>query len=288
MSSDIKWEWLDDGGWIEYDAETTRIIETAYAAQQKTVVLNNGFFRAQGGYEIDFRRMTQKKKRTGFDRRVRRSGPAPGTRPSPARAQQLEQEFAKYKDPDSPPEAATIGPEGIELLCRDMGIDPADPVIFVVAQKMEAEKMYIFTKKEFMKGFEALGLSSPSQIRQALPQLRRVLEEMPLFTPLYRYVFKYSCEPGKRTLPVDVAVGIWRLLLLPKFPRLMERFLEYLQHARVPQVSLDLWNTLLAFLQADHGANFSTYDTSGAWPNVLDEFVEWCRKPAEATPAAAH
>jgi WWE domain len=79
LGGSADWQWRDDDGWKSYDAETSAVVEAAYAKCQavggsgpNTVELSHGFFLTRGGYVIDFAKHEQTKKSTGFVRRVRR------------------------------------------------------------------------------------------------------------------------------------------------------------------------------------------------------------------------
>ena len=70
-----------------------------------------------------------------------------------ADAEALEELYQKYRADDDDEEM--IGAAGIERFCDDIGIDPMDPVILVVALKMNAQQMGKFTKEEFLMGCAA-------------------------------------------------------------------------------------------------------------------------------------
>lgn len=48
------------------------------------------------------------------------------------------------------------GPEGIEKLCQDMGVNPENIAMLVIAWKMNARRMGYFTQQEWLKGFSDL------------------------------------------------------------------------------------------------------------------------------------
>lgn len=48
------------------------------------------------------------------------------------------------------------GPEGIEKFCKDLGVEPENIAMLVIAWKMDAKRMGFFTKQEWFKGFSEL------------------------------------------------------------------------------------------------------------------------------------
>ena len=54
-------------------------------------------------------------------------------------------------------EPTTITDEGIEKFCSALGIDTQDVTILLVAWKMNAENMCVFTYEEWSKGMAAVG-----------------------------------------------------------------------------------------------------------------------------------
>lgn len=48
------------------------------------------------------------------------------------------------------------GPEGMEKFCEDIGVEPENVVMLVLAYKMNARQMGFFTQSEWTKGFTDL------------------------------------------------------------------------------------------------------------------------------------
>lgn len=48
------------------------------------------------------------------------------------------------------------GPEGMEKFCQDIGVEPENVVMLVLAYKMNARQMGFFTQSEWMRGFTEL------------------------------------------------------------------------------------------------------------------------------------
>ncbi|KAB0389616.1 hypothetical protein E2I00_002985 [Balaenoptera physalus] len=59
--------------------------------------------------------------------------------------------FYEYAGPDE-----VVGPEGMEKFCEDIGVEPENIIMLVLAWKLEAESMGFFTKEEWLKGMTSL------------------------------------------------------------------------------------------------------------------------------------
>ncbi|GFS52599.1 DCN1-like protein 5 [Trichonephila clavipes] len=66
----------------------------------------------------------------------------------------------RANDPD------VIGPEGMEKFCEDIGVEPENIVMLVLAWKMEAKQMGFFSKSEWLRGLR--DLEPPSFIQNTL------------------------------------------------------------------------------------------------------------------------
>ena len=68
---------------------------------------------------------------------------------------------------------------------------------------------------------------------------------------------------------------MWQLTLADRFPLLGE-WTTFLQEKDVKVVTTDVWNMLLTFSN-DIASDMSNYDDDGAWPVLIDDFVDWIR-----------
>jgi len=115
-----------------------------------------------------------------------------------------------------------------------------------------------------------------------------------LFRRVYKHTFKVAVPPGTRGIPLDQASEYWRLLFgetgagwgpggasqggggLTK--PWLEWYLTYLETKWKKAVNKDMWDQTLAFeekTREDEGLGW--WEEGGAWPTVIDEFVEWCK-----------
>ena len=89
-------------------------------------------------------------------------------------------------------------------------------------------------------------------------------------------------EPGHgvRTLAIEVAQQMWQLTLSPRHAAPMERWLEFVQAKGIKVVTKDVWDMLLTFLNDVSQGDMADYDDEGAWPVLIDDYVEWFRAQA--------
>jgi DCN1-like protein 1/2 len=179
--------------------------------------------------------------------------------------------------------------EGIARLCDDLGVDPSDPVMLALSWRIGAATMCEWSREEFVAGVRALGCASGAPaLKAALPGLRREMADPAKFAQMYAYAFGWAADKGQKCLQLDTALAMWRLLLGEGTPRpggawpLLERWLAFLKKAHAGRaVGRDTWLQLLEFVRTVR-PDMADYDENGAWPYLLDEFVEACRKEGVA------
>lgn len=169
-----------------------------------------------------------------------------------------------------------IGPEGIELLCKDLAIDPLDPVILVISYYCNAETMGIYTSQEFMEGMQKLQCESLDKLKNKLPELRQELVVADALKRVYSYVFTFALEKGQKTLSQDLCIEFWNMLLTNHFPLLPE-WIAFVRERVRNTITKDTWVLLFDFA-TQVKADLSNYDEDGAWPVLLDEFAEYIKE----------
>ncbi|KAK9052455.1 hypothetical protein SSX86_029084 [Deinandra increscens subsp. villosa] len=112
-----------------------------------------------------------------------------------------------------------------------------------------------------------------------------ILEEIPMlmsrldlmadsceFSRFYNFVFFISRENGQRSITVSRAIMAWKLVLSGRF-RLLNQWCSFVENNQRHNISEDTWQQVLAFSRCVH-ENLEGYDPEGAWPVLIDEFVE--------------
>ncbi|XP_010544339.1 PREDICTED: DCN1-like protein 2 isoform X1 [Tarenaya hassleriana] len=189
---------------------------------------------------------------------------------SHADIRRLEELYNRYKDPYSD----MIYVDGITLLCNDLQVEPQDIVMLVVSWYMQAATMCEFSKQEFVGGLQALGVDSIEKLREKLPSMRSELKDEQKFREIYNFAFGWAKEKGQKSMALDTAIGMWQLLFAEKQWPLIEYWCEFLQARHNKAISKDTWSQLLEFARMVE-SGLSDYDEEGAWPYLIDEFVEY-------------
>uniref|UniRef100_A0A8B9E3Z2 DCN1-like protein n=2 Tax=Anser cygnoides TaxID=8845 RepID=A0A8B9E3Z2_ANSCY len=176
--------------------------------------------------------------------------------------------FYEYAGPDE-----VVGPEGMEKFCEDIGVQPENIIMLVLAWKLEAESMGFFTKEEWLKGMTSLQCDCTEKLQSKFDFLRSQLNDISSFKNIYRYAFDFARDKDQRSLDIDTAKSMLALLLGRTWP-LFSVFYQYLEQSKYRVMNKDQWYNVLEFSRTVH-ADLSNYDEDGAWPVLLDEFVEW-------------
>ncbi|XP_023740364.1 defective in cullin neddylation protein AAR3 [Lactuca sativa] len=146
-------------------------------------------------------------------------------------------------------------------------------------------------------GYRPFNESKKSKLyRDALSQLLQlvesrvdkrmpILEEIPMlmsrldlmvdsceFSRFYNFMFFICRENGQRSITVSRAIIAWKLVLSGRF-RLLNQWCSFVEKNQRHNISEDTWRQVLAFSRCVH-ENLEGYDPEGAWPVLIDEFVE--------------
>lgn len=93
----------------------------------------------------------------------------------------------------------------MEKFCEDIGVEPENVVMLVLAYRMNARQMGFFTLSEWLKGFSELQCDSISKIQQKLEYLRNQLNDPYTFKGIYRYAYDFARVCA--TLSVSLSVS---------------------------------------------------------------------------------
>ncbi|XP_058795181.1 DCN1-like protein 5 [Phymastichus coffea] len=180
--------------------------------------------------------------------------------------------FREYTTANEP---EMLGPDGMEKFCEDIGVEPENVVMLVLAYKMNARQMGFFSQDEWFKGLTEMQCDSAAKVKQRLDYLRNQLNDPYAFKGIYRYAYDFARDKDQRSMDVETARAMLQLLLGRHWP-LFSQFAKFLDQSKYKVINKDQWFNILEFSRTISN-DLSNYDLDGAWPVMLDEFVEWLK-----------
>ncbi|SGY77428.1 BQ5605_C005g03635 [Microbotryum silenes-dioicae] len=197
--------------------------------------------------------------------------------------------FAEYASEDDP---ELIDFDGIQTLFEHMDISLADVGVLtnvtalVLSWKLKARTFGSYSLADWQRTFRRDSVKSIYELKKWLLDVeKRLWPEKPSersdaqLHEFYLFLFSYMMPEGQKTLPGDVALTIWDLVLARRFEtgQAIVRYGQSFAEQTLRGVSKDLYHQVWEF------ATMVTPDLKGwteedAWPSAIDSFVEWQQK----------
>jgi len=202
------------------------------------------------------------------------------TSPAKGDKAKIEKIFNKYagsgEDKDS------MFEEKREEFFKELKIETDSLESLAMAWKLQAANPAEFSRHEFIKGWSEMGIDTTAGIKTKITETVASFKDRATFKEFYRWLFNFAKDGDVKTIEVDTALQLWSVVLKDQWT-LCDKWLKFIQkegekakkkEGGLKAVSRDIWDQILEFSK-DIKADFSNLEDDGAWPGVVDEFVEW-------------
>ncbi|KZS98914.1 hypothetical protein SISNIDRAFT_3950 [Sistotremastrum niveocremeum HHB9708] len=82
-----------------------------------------------------------------------------------------------------------------------------------------------------------------------------------------------------RNIDMETTTALWSVLLAPRYPICNDLIAFVNERPNYKGVNKDLWSMTLEFCKEVKPEDLATYESDGAWPTLMDDFVAHMKSP---------
>jgi DCN1-like protein 4/5 len=165
-----------------------------------------------------------------------------------------------------------ISADGVFQFATDAGAkDDSDPLLLIIAYKLSGEHPWEFSRDEWVRGFSLNGLHDIVGIKKVAGQWKKdIFADADAFKLFYNWCFDYLRE-DRKILSMEETKTLWSMLDMTSRWTLWGKWIEFLEKKKRKYLSRDEWCVVLTFSKE----KIEDYDEDGAWPSLVDDFVDF-------------
>ncbi|OAA43570.1 defective in cullin neddylation protein 1 [Cordyceps fumosorosea ARSEF 2679] len=201
------------------------------------------------------------------------TGALPAPTSAAALVAQLNSMFDDLRDPDADPKNCIELTSTLNYLKHELKINVENAELMVVLELLQAPSIGEITREGYEHASYVLRLN------------KALGKDAVLFRRVYRHAFVAGRERDQKALSVENALVFWDMLFAQ--PGMLWKnanrdwlplWKSFLTEKWTRSVNRDMWNMTLQFaLKSMEDDSLSFWSEDGAWPSVIDDFVQWCK-----------
>lgn len=168
-----------------------------------------------------------------------------------------------------------IGPEGVELFCSQIELESDSLEIMLFCYLIKLSEMGFIKKHEFLEIENHFEIKKKSNLKKELKTLASGLSASDQISKkLHNFAFDFCREKEKRIIDKETAKQMITCLYKYRW-KYSNQFIQYLEESNYRGMNRDQWINIFEFF--NQNIKINNYDSDGAWPVMMDEFVEFLK-----------